>query len=105
MILPIFIHIKEKSEKELREEMEREARWCKMIEEDEARQRAREEKARLDKLEAKRKKEKAIQTEMKRAEQNNPWEFMVLPDGWNMFGQYVIGTIPWDGPEDDFKKF
>ena len=105
MIIPIFIHIKEKSEKELREEMEREARWHKMVEEDEARQRAREKKARIDKLEAKRKKEKAIRAEIDRAEQNNPWEFMILPDGWNMFGQYAISTIPWDGLEDDFKKF
>ena len=41
MFIPIFIHIKEKSDKEIREEMARESKWRKMIEEDDARRRAR----------------------------------------------------------------
>ena len=103
-IVPIIIYRDRKSGKELQEEMEREAKWRKMIEEDEARKRAKEERARQEKIEAKRKMEEAIRERVFMEEQNNPWEFRILPEGWNIFGQYIIGTIPWDGPEEDFKK-
>jgi hypothetical protein len=103
-IIPIIIYRDRKSGKELQEGMEREAKWRKIIEEDDAKKRAREERARQEKIEAKRKTEEAIRKKVFMEEQNNPWEFRVLPGGWNIFGLYVTGTISWDGPEEDFKK-
>ena len=95
-IIPIFIYIHEKSDKELREEMEREARWNKLIEEDERRRRERERQEKLRKEEEKRKKQEEIEAEYRRMERENPWDFMILPEGWSIFGQTNIQVLPFE---------
>ena len=101
-IVPIIIYRDRKSDKEIHEEMEREERWRKAVEEDEKRRREREERARLEKIRLKNERERAIQKEIDSDEMNNPWEFRVLPGGWNLFGQLSIEPIPWDGTEEEY---
>ena len=57
MIIPIFIHVHEKSDKEIREEMERERRW-----------------------------HDAVKREEERKRFENPWDYSFLPEGWCIFG-------------------
>lgn len=96
IVIPIFIHVHEKSDKELREEMKREARWHKLMEEDEKRKREREYQEKLRKEEEKRKKQEAIEAEYRRMERENPWDFMILPEGWSIFGQTNIQVLPFE---------
>ena len=96
IVIPIFIHVHEKSDKELREEMKREARWHKLIEEEERREREREYQEKLRKEEEKRKKQKELEDEYRRMERENPWDFMILPEGWSIFGQTNIQVLPFE---------
>ena len=93
MILPIFIHVKEKSEKELREEMERDARMHKAIEEDEARKRERERLAEFEKQQKIEAERKRLEDEYYKAKEENPWDFQFMPEGWSIFGQTYITPI------------
>ena len=93
MIVPIFIHVREKSDKELREEMERDARMRKAIEEDEARERERKRQAEFEKqqkIEAERKRQ---EDEYYKAREKNPWDYQFLPEGWSILGQTDITPI------------
>lgn len=86
MIVPIFIHTHERSDKEIREEMERNARWEKMMREEEemAERRKREEKERK-----RREKEERIRRfneEYEEDRRKNPWNYQILPEGWSIFG-------------------
>ena len=85
-IVPIFIHIKEKSDKELREEMKRDARWNKLMREEEERERQRKE-------EEKRLMEKKANEWWWNLENTNEWETRLLPEGWSMFGQQTFQII------------
>ena len=64
-IFPVFIHVKEKTDKELLDEMKREAKWRKLMEEEEARMRRAKLEEKNRKEEERRKKEK---------EANDAWE-------------------------------
>lgn len=92
-IVPIFIHIREKSDKELREEMERDARWNEMMrkeEEAEIHRRQEEEwQRRLAKMEAERKAQEAWW----QLENDDEWETRLLPEGWSPFGQTNFAVI------------
>ena len=92
-IIPIFIHIHEKSDKELREEMKRDYRMWKAEQEDLARQREREyreeERKRREKLEREERIRKEVEEEMRK----NPWDFQILPEGWSPFGQWYCPII------------
>ena len=93
MIVPVFIHVREKNEKELREEMEWDARMRKAIEEDERRER---ERKRREKAEKRRKAEeeyKRLEKEYREAREKDPWQFHFLPEGWSIFGQTNFGII------------
>ena len=88
-MIPIFIHIKEKSDKELREEMKQEARWRKIMEEDEAREARRAEEERL------RAEERRKVAEHKYFEDccKDPWDYQFVPEGWSLLGQTYIPVI------------
>lgn len=92
-IIPIFIHVHEKSSKELREEMKRDYRMWKAEQEDLARQREREyqekERKRREKLEREERIRKEVEEEMRK----NPWDFQILPEGWDMLGQRYVPLI------------
>ena len=92
-IIPIFIYRDRKSDKELREEWERDRRWRKMMEaeEEERERRKREERLRkfLKELDEKEKAEK----EYREAVGKNPWDFQILPEGWSPFGQWYFPII------------
>ena len=103
-IVPIIIYRDRRTTQELRSEAEFDRRIRQRMEEDEAMKRYREEKARRDKLEAKRKQEMAVLKELDEAEIMNPWEFRILPGGWNLFGQLSTEPIPWDGTEEEYKN-
>ena len=104
VIVPIIIYRDRKSDKEIHEEMERERKWRELIEKDEAKKQAREERERLAKKRAKLEKEEAARKEVCEAEKNNPWEFRILPGGWNLFGQLLAEPIPWDGTEKEYEN-
>lgn len=95
MILPIsiFIHVREKSEKELREEMERDARMRRAIEEDEARERERKRLAEFEKQQKIEAERKRLNDEYYKAREENPWDFQFLPEGWSILGQTYITPI------------
>lgn len=86
MILPIFIHIHEKTEKEIREEMEENRKWREAIKRDNeiqlARERERKEEERRLREEIKRK----LDDEYYNNKNKNPWEYSILPEGWSIFG-------------------
>ena len=92
-IVPIFIHIKEKSDKELREEMKRDARWNKLMREEEERERQRKEEEKRKKEEEKRLMEKKANEWWWNLENTNEWETRLLPEGWSMFGQQTFQII------------
>lgn len=93
MLIPIFIHIKEKSDEEIREEMAREAKWRKMIEEDDARRRAREREEREKEEYEKEKRKRVISEEYEQLRHRDEWETLILPEGWSIFGQRCFSPI------------
>ena len=93
MIVPIFIHVKEKSDKEIIEEMARERRWKELMEkEEEAKRRSRHE-AEQRKIEEKRRKEKELNDWYFNLRYTDEWETQILPDGWNILGQQYIPVL------------
>lgn len=91
--VPIFIYKKEKSDKELREEMAREARWRKLIEEDEARRRAREREEKEKKRTERELKEKQANEAYEALRRKDEWQTLLLPEGWSIFGQRCFDPI------------
>ena len=104
VIVPIIIYRDRKSDKEIHEEMERDRKWRELMEKEEAAERARIEEAKQKKLREKRERIEAFRKLIYDAEQKNPWEFRVLPGGWNLFGQLSAEPIPWDGTEEEYKN-
>lgn len=95
-IIPIFIHIHEETDEQRRR------RWAR---EDELRDREREEERReeeklrqerLRKEEEKRQREKRLNDEYYKMKNENPWDFMILPEGWSIFGQTNIQVLPFE---------
>ena len=101
--IPIFIHIHEKSDKELRKEMELDYKMWKAEQEDLARQRERERKERERKEQERLAEEKRINDEYYKARRANPWDYHFLPEGWSFLGQCAIEPIDWDGKEGEFE--
>ena len=104
MIIPVIIYRDRKSGKELREEMEREREWRELMEKEEAKRHAAEERKRRERLRAKLAREEALRKEIQEAERRNPWEYRVLPGGWDLLGQTPAVPIPWDGTEEDWES-
>ena len=101
--IPIFIHVKEKSDKELREEMKRDYKMWKAEQEDRDRQMARERAEQERKEQERIDEEKRINDEYYEAKMANPWQYSFLPEGWSFFGQCVITPIDWDGKDGEFE--
>ena len=82
MILPIFIHIHEKTDEEIRQDR----KWQELIEKDKkiqlARERELKEEERRHREEIKRK----LDDEYYDNKNKNPWEYSILPEGWSIFG-------------------
>ena len=93
MIVPIFIHVREKSDKEFREEMERDARMRRAIEEDEARERERKRRAEFEKQQKIEAERRRLDKEYEEARRKNPWDFQFMPEGWSILGQTYITPI------------
>lgn len=91
IFLPIYI--REKSDKELREEIAREARWRRLMEEEEARKRERERKEIERKMAEKRRKEKESNDVYEALRRKDEWQTQFLPEGWNIFGQINFGIL------------
>ena len=105
MIIPIFIYrYREKTEKELQEERDRDRRWKKMMRDEE--ERVKEAKLRQKKEEHRKKEEemKAASRQYDIDREKDPWQFSFLPEGWSIFGQRYIGTLPWDGENPQPQK-
>lgn len=85
--IPIFIHVREKSDKELREEMKRDAEFRRACEEDDRRRKEREEAEKRKKAEEAERKRKAAEDAYYAAKEKNPWDYQFLPEGWTIFGQ------------------
>lgn len=92
-IIPIFIHIHEKSDKEIREEMERERRWQKLMEAEEEERRRRKYEKEMRKILERKEEEKRMEQEYFEASRKNPWDYQFLPEGWDMLGQRYIPVI------------
>ena len=92
-IIPIFIYRDRKSDKELREEWERDRRWRMMMEAEReaAERKKREEEVR--KLLKRIDEEKAAEEAYREAVRKNPWDFQILPEGWSPFGQWYFPII------------
>lgn len=84
--------------------MESERRWQELMEKEKAVDRARIEEAKQKKLREKRERIEAFRKLICDAEQKNPWEFRILPGGWNLFGQLSTEFLPWDGTEEEYKN-
>ena len=102
-IIPIFIYVHDKSDLELRREMERDARWNKMMEEEREKERLRKEEEKRKKLEMKKEQERLLRARVEEDIRKNPWQYKILPEGWSIFGQRYI-TIPWDGENPQPQK-
>jgi hypothetical protein len=96
MFIPIFIYRDRKSDKEIEEEIKREAAWHKLIEEDEMKKNERD--AREKKMAEEKKARESAKIEMEYLEdrKKNPWDYHFLPEGWSIFGQRYI--TPLDEP-------
>lgn len=103
-IIPIFIHVHEKSDKEIREEMELDARWKKMMDEEREKERLCKEKEKRRKLREKEEREREIRRKIELDMHRHPWQYQILPEGWSIFGQRYIGTLPWDGENPQSQK-
>lgn len=103
-IVPIFIHVRERSAKEIHEEYERERRWKRLMEEEEAKKRAAVEAEKRRKLEAKLEAERKADEEWRELMYCDEWQTRILPGGWDLLGQrstYVITErAEKDFPED-----
>ena len=78
IFVPIFIYREKKSDKEIREEIEQEREWRKMIENDERREEERLERLKIEKkIEA----ERRLREWANEEEYKNPDEWRVLPYG------------------------
>ena len=86
-IIPIFIHVHDKSDKEILEEIKRDARWEKMMREEEERERRRKEEEKRKKREEKQTKEKEFNHWWFNQTWENEWDTQILPEGWSIFGQ------------------
>ena len=86
MIVPIFIHVREKSDKELKEEMERDRKWHEAVEAEEARERERKERERIRLQNEKEEKLRKLEKEYDEKRIENPWDYSFLPEGWSIFG-------------------
>lgn len=93
MFIPIIIHIKEKSDKEIREEMARERRWRELMEKKDQEKKRRIEEAERKKLEEKQRKEKELDEWWFDLVHSNEWETQFLPEGWSIFGQTNIQVL------------
>lgn len=92
-IIPIFIHVRKKSDKELREEMEIDRRWRRMMD---AEREERERQKRIQKVRKmveRRDREKKMNEEYEKARDKNPWDYQFLPEGWDLLGQRYIPII------------
>lgn len=96
MIIPIFIYRDRKSNKEIQEEIKRDAAWRKLIEEDKMREK--EIAAREKEIAEEKKARESAKIEMEYYEdrKKNPWDYHFLPEGWSIFGQRYI--TPLDEP-------
>lgn len=88
-----FIPIREKSEKDRREEMEREERWRKAIEEDERRRKEREYRIKCEKEKEEINRIKKLEKEYEEARRKDPWQYQFMPEGWSIFGQTNFNVI------------
>lgn len=91
--IPIFIHVREKSDKELREEIEREDRWKKILEADRKREEERKRRIEDEKRQKEEDERKRIDSEYEAEKRKNPWDFQFMPEGWSIFGQTFFGPI------------
>ncbi len=105
MIVPIFIYRDRPSKEEMREEAERERRWRRLMEAEEAnRERRKREEERREFMRRVEEREKA-EKEYYEAKMKNPWDYQFLPEGWSILGQTYIPAINdhgyvYDGNED-----
>ena len=92
-IIPIFIYRDRKSDKELREERERDRRWREMMEAEEEERERRKREEELRKFLKEMDERKKAEEEYREAERKNPWDFKILPEGWSPFGQWYFPII------------
>lgn len=92
-VIFIPIYREKKSDKELLEEMERDARFRKAVEEDERRERERKEREKRQKEEEKEERRRKAEKEYYDARMKDPWDFSILPEGWSIFGQQNFNVI------------
>lgn len=92
-IVPIIIYREKKTDKELREEMERDARMRKAIEEDKHRELERKRRTEEEKRLKEEKERQEREKEYREAREKNPWDFQFMPEGWSIFGQTYITPI------------
>ena len=106
MIVPIFIYLDRKSDKELHEEMERERHYRRLMEaEEEERKRRKREEEFCEEMRRVKERER-VEKEYHEAEWKNHWDYQFLPERWSIFGQTYIPVINdygyvYDGNEDD----
>ena len=92
-VVPIFIHVREKSDKELREEMAREARWNEIM--------RREEELKRERIAAEKRKKEEARARAEEEERklyfqhtyDDEWDTQILPEGWSIFGQTFFGVL------------
>ena len=93
MIIPIFIHVRERSKEEIDADFKRDhERWRKEREEEARYRREKEEakeKKRRDKYEEYCRQSEAYEKERAK----DPWQFTFMPEGWSIFGQRSIYPI------------
>jgi len=103
-IIPIFIPIREKSDKELREEMERDARWNKMMEKEKEKERQRKLAEERKKREKKEQQKRKLEEWYSNLLRTNEWETQILPEGWSIFGQRSFGILTERSKKDFTEK-
>lgn len=92
-IIPIFIHVRERSNKEILADIKREAKWRELIEEDERRKREREEKRKRMEREKEEERQRKIEEEYWILEMEDQWQTRILPEGWSIWGQTSFPII------------
>lgn len=93
MLIPIFIHVREKSDKEIKAERERDERMRKAIEEDERRRRERKQRIEEEKRRKEDERRKRLEDEYYKSREKNPWDYQFMPEGWSIFGQTIFTPI------------
>lgn len=91
--VPIFIHVREKSAKELMEERKSQEMRDRLMEAEKRREEEKIRRKKLEKARAKEEMEKEAERRYEELRRKDQWQTQFLPEGWTIFGQKSFAVL------------